>query len=276
MRTSTSLLVLLLIFGLPLALPAQILIDDPTSFYTNPPHPLGDYTAISGIGVGPGDLDAAAQPGVTTPVLDLQDGNGNKDTNPTAGVETNDNTLDMGELWDGLDADSNIDPTVDVIDTLVFGLEVNETNPNEPVTVTELTITIEVPEDSTDPLNTNFVTRTYTLGTDVNIVPTSGGNAQAEAKFEIPLLDGQGNQFNFFDYYDTNSTEVFTITSTIEGVDDGFERYFLSSAYSLDPPSENPPPNVVPEPSLFLMLSLIVGGYCPYLLWRRKRVVSAS
>ena len=51
--------------------------------------------------------------------------------------------------------------------------------------------------------------------------------------------------FDFMAEYNGTSTEVFSIDSTIDNTSDGFEIYFLSSGFTMNPPIPAPEPGTL-------------------------------
>ena len=113
--------------------------------------------------------------------------------------------------------------------TLVFGFGLNETGAvgSNSITITDLVMTFELPDQSV---------LTYDLSPDtVEVFNYEQGQSTAEALFQIDL------GFDFMSVYTGASTEAFTISATIDNTSDGFEIFFLSSGYTREPPVPAPP-----------------------------------
>jgi hypothetical protein len=61
--------------------------------------------------------------------------------------------------------------------------------------------------------------------------------------------------------YNASSTEQFTMSSTINNVNDGFEIYFLDAGFTAEPPAS------IPEPGTVLLLG---SGLIALVAYRRK------
>jgi hypothetical protein len=76
---------------------------------------------------------------------------------------------------------------------------------------------------------------TYSLDSNENntvtVENTAQGASTAEARFQIYL----GEDFDFMTAYNASSTEKFYIHSSISDTTDGFEIFFLSSAFTASP-----------------------------------------
>lgn len=208
-----------------------VTVDEPTDSFTTG---IGDFSEISG-------FEAASSPGQ---VLEILGGSGSTSADFAAGV-----TLNMGDLWDILDAGM-----VGSASILGFGFGINETGPtgSNSVDVTAITLSFELPDTTV---------QTYDLNMDptVSVFNYNQGTNTAEAIFFVDL------GFDFMSTYNTNSTEDFSAFMTLENTDDGFEILFLGSAFAGGPP----PPNPMPEPGTLLVLTAGLFG-----IWgatRRRR-----
>ena len=190
---------------------------------------IGDYHEVSG------NMDDSA-PGQIMDVLGGQ--SSPLHDSPTAS-ETRSN--DMGDLWTTLD-----DGGLTTASILGFGFAINETGPtgSNTVVIDELDMWFERANDPDVHFSLN----------DDNITVTNYTQGQNTA--EAIILVDLG--FDFMAEYNEFSTEQFTISSDISNTSDGFELYFLSSAFSGGP--------VIPEPASLGLLG--IGGLC---LLRRKR-----
>jgi hypothetical protein len=177
----------------------------------------------------------ASSPGQVVEVL----GGPTPGTLQNADPEFETRTTSMGDLWDVLNTGG-----ITTASKLVFGFGNNQTgSPGTNFTdITELEMTFVLPDSTT---------KTFSLGSnDLKIYNYVQGQSDAEARIGVDL------GFDFMSAYDTNSTQLFTISSRITNGDDGFEIYFLSSGFTGD---ENPGGGAttavgVPEPSTLVML----------------------
>jgi len=179
----------------------------------------GDFASISGniTESSPGQVEEVLG---TQTTAELQ----------TNGSESNSYMLEMGTLHLLLDTAG-----ITTTNTLVFGFGLNESGPigSNSVTITSLTMSFERPGGGTDTFSLN--------GDQVQVYNYIQGQNTAEAKFEVAL------GFDFMSEYTNSSTEKFMISADIDNTSDGFEIFFLSSAFTS-------PPNVVPEPASLLLL----------------------
>jgi hypothetical protein len=198
-----------------------ITIDDKTDTFG----PVGDFFLVSGndhLNSSPGQvIEVLGGPGGT---LKSNDGS----------TESETRSLAMGDLWDTLDAGG-----LTYASKLVFGFGNNQSGSvgsNWTDTIA-LTLTFNLPGGGA-PL-------VFDLGSnDLHIYNYIQGQSHAEARIGVDL------GFNFMTMFDTDSLELFTISSSINHGDDGYEIYFLSSGYTGD----SNPLNPVPEPASLLLL----------------------
>jgi hypothetical protein len=175
--------------------------------------PFGSFAMISG-------NSGASSPGSVLDVLQLQKN----------GSESNTNSISMGSLRTVLSAGGISSTTY-----LALGFGVNETGPA--VVVTDLVITFERPGGGVDQ---------FSLGADdLRVFNYHQGQSTAEARFIISL------GFDFMAEYGNSSSELFGIEATIDNTSDGFEIFFLSSAFTQEASSA-----VVPEPATFSLFAL--------------------
>jgi hypothetical protein len=205
-----------------------ITITGPTDLFTTG---IGDYAAVSG-------NNAASAPGQVFDVLSLQ-------TNVS---ESGSNSVDMGDLWDTLN-----DGGVTTATSLVFGFGLNETGSlgSNYVTITDLDMSFERSGGG------SF--KEFSLGNDsITVYNYTQGQNTAEARIQVDL------GFDFMTEYNTLSTEDFDIFSNITNTSDGFEIYFLSSAFTSTP---------IPEPATMLLLGSGLIGLAGF---GRKKLFNKS
>jgi hypothetical protein len=168
---------------------------------------IGNFAYISGTSGVP------SSPGQIYDVLTLQKKNS----------ETGSKTISMGQLYNTL-SHGGIDST----SCLVFGFGLNEPGNNNNVTIQDLGMSFE---------RANGAIQTYALGDEgITISGYNQGNGTNTAEALIQVNLG----FDFMQEYSSDSTKEFTITSTIDNTSAGAEVYFLSSAYTANPPSPVP------------------------------------
>lgn len=186
--------------------------------------PVGNFYLISGVD------HANSSPGQVIEVLG----------GPGSGLQTNTGTefetrsTEMGDLWDTLSAGG-----ITSTNLLVFGFGNNQsgTTGTHATDITALTMTFTLPGGGT---------KVFDLGSNnVLVYNYVQGQSHAEARFGVNL------GFDFMSTYNTDSTQAFTIYSSISNADDGFEIYFLSSGYTGGGNGVTP---AVPEPASLLLL----------------------
>ncbi|MEE9606335.1 MAG: PEP-CTERM sorting domain-containing protein [Myxococcota bacterium] len=189
--------------------------------------PFGDFAAVAG-------TTAASSPGQVVEVL----GGTSAPTLRRDGSESASNTLAMSVLWNTLSAGG-----VSSADSLVFGFGINETGPvgSNWVVLTDLLISFE---------RTGGASQSFSLGNDaVQVFNYEQGQNTAEVQFEVAL------GFDFMAEYSSASTEDFFIHAAVDNTSDGFEVFFLSSGFTL-----NPPTVIAPEPGTFALVGLGLAG----------------
>jgi hypothetical protein len=190
-----------------------ITITGPTDLFTTG---IGDYAAVSG-------NSEASSPGQVIEVLGGPGG-----SLQSADPESETRILAMGLLYDTL-----ADGGVTAATSLVFGFGLNETGRlgSNYVTITDLDMSFErAGGGSSD----------FSLGSDsITVYNYTQGQSTAEARIQVDL------GFDFMTEYSSLSTEEFEIFSSIGNTSDGFEIYFLSSAFTISP---------IPEPATMLLL----------------------
>jgi hypothetical protein len=121
---------------------------------------------------------------------------------------------------------------------LLFGLDLNESGKDEDVKIDQLVI--------------RFTDLTYSLGNNtVTVTDYQGSGNWGEALFQVNL------GFDFMTTYNASSIEDFFIQSTISDVNNGPETFFLSAAFTANPPVNpygDPPAAHAPEPATMLLL----------------------
>jgi hypothetical protein len=156
------------------------------------------------------DSGLASSPGEVKEVLKLQDN----------GIETESNTLSIGQLHSTLALQGIVSSNV-----LVFAFGLNENNGSNYVNILDLEMTFQLPGGGS---------QSYLLdGNEDNTVTvdnTAQGASTAEAQFQVDF------DFDFMTAYNASSTEEFYIHSTIDDTTDGFEIFFLSGAFTANPP----------------------------------------
>lgn len=144
--------------------------------------------------------------------------------------ETGTRDSPMGDLWSILNAGG-----IAHTNTLVFGFGLDETGApgTNPVDISALVMTFNLPSGPP---------QTFNLGSNIVSVYGNQGASGSEARFQVIL------PFDFMTTFGPTSTQVFTISSTINHTDDGPEIYFLDAGFTADPPVS------VPEPATMLLL----------------------
>jgi hypothetical protein len=171
---------------------------------------IGDYDFVSG-------SESVSSPGQVMEVL-----GGSMGTLQSDGSESDSRSWDMSYLWNTLDSGGMTSGT-----KLVFGFGINETGMigSNSVTIDSLNMTFNRASNPAE---------TFSLGIDsITVFNYEQGQDTAEARIAVDL------GFDFMQEYNGVSTEQFTISSNISNTSDGYEIYFLSSAYTMA---------VVPEP----------------------------
>lgn len=219
---------------------AAVVIEDGSEAYTaDNGDAIGSYYAITG-GVTP------SAPGQVFEVL-----------GPTAGSKVHSkgtefgyNTFDIGDLWSVLNGEGIISTS-----SLVFGVGINESGPagTNPVTLTQLVMTFELPDGSTQAFDLS--------GDEVEIYNYNQGASTGEALVQVDF----GN-FDFMSQYDANSDEQFFIFAEFQNASGGFENIYLSGAASFAPPVE-PTVFIIPEPATMALV-----GLGALLIGHRRRV----
>lgn len=206
-----------------------VVIQTGSELYLGSGGQIGDFSAVGGA------LNASS-PGQ---VLELLGGSlgGAADLHAN-GSESGTNTVSMGSLWSTLNSGG-----VTSASRLVFGFGVNETGPigSNWASMTDLTMSFARVGGGTD---------TFTLGAPdfIQVYNIEQGTNSAEALIEVNL------GFDFMAEYNAASSESFTVSANVDNTSDGFEIFFLSSAYTADPIG-------VPEPaSVVLALLAALGG----------------
>ncbi len=185
---------------------------------------IGNYDFISG-------SESVSSPGMVMDVL-----GGSMGTLQTNGTESESRSSDMSYLWNTLNSGGITSTT-----KLVFGFGLNETGSpgSNSVTIDSLNMTFNRASNPAE---------TFSLLSDsITVYNYEQGQNTAEARIAVDL------GFDFMQEYNGTSTEQFTISSNISNTSDGFEIYFLSSAYTAA---------VVPEPissTLFIVGGAILG-----------------
>ena len=144
--------------------------------------------------------------------------------------ETGDKDHAMGSLWSVLNAGG-----ISSTDTLVFGFGLDETGSpgSNPVIITDLEMTFNLPGGGSEyfDLDSNEDNHVFVYGNQ--------GASGSEARFQVNL------GFDFMSTFNASSTELFSISSTIDETDDGPEIYFLDAGFTATP---------IPEPATMLLL----------------------
>jgi hypothetical protein len=199
---------------------SAVTIVDESDLFTSDTSDIGDFAAIAG-------FDGKSSPGS----LNLEVLGGPSGGLQSDGIEWENRELYMMDLWNTLNAGGVISANA-----LVFGFGLNEDS-SKNVQIDELTISFQRPGGWTD---------SFSLGQEpINIYNFgSGGANTAEGRIQVNL------DFDFMTEYDATSTEQFAISSTISNTSGGFEIYFLSSSFTLDPPVVPPGGSTIGEPPI--------------------------
>lgn len=201
---------------------------------TEAPAFIGDF-------IFAGSQNVASAPGQVYDVLQLKD-NGLESGNNLISPPIN-GTIAMGDLWSTLDSGGILYTT-----QLVFGFGINESGStgSNYVDIQDLFMSFDLPGGGISQFDMdsdeNNTVRVYNF---------KQGQTTAEALVQVNL------GFDFMSAYNASSTESFYISSTINDVDDGFEIYFLSSAFTGNPPVPNPS---VPIPGTLLLVGSSLFG----------------